>query len=42
VKSQNGIKPQLTANTLANSAAENSNKTQNEQATRKPWYHWFF
>jgi hypothetical protein len=42
MKSHGGVEPPLSANTLANDTADNSKKTQTEQATHKPWYHWFF
>jgi hypothetical protein len=34
-----GAKPQITAATLANNAAENNKKLQANQNVRKSWYH---
>jgi hypothetical protein len=38
----NAGKVQMTSATLANNAAENSKKTQNQQTTHKAWYHWIW
>jgi hypothetical protein len=35
-------KVQLSSNTLANNAAENSKKAQEQQTTHKAWYHWIW
>ncbi|HXW73379.1 MAG TPA: hypothetical protein VEK10_01085 [Steroidobacteraceae bacterium] len=34
--------PQLTATTLANSAAENNKKQLDQQSVHKAWYHYFW
>ena len=38
----NASKVQLTSTTLANNAAENTKKNQNQQMTHKAWYHWIW
>jgi len=35
-------RPQLTATTLANNAAENNKKQMNQQSVHKAWYHYFW
>ncbi len=35
----NGAKPEITANTVANDAAENNKKMQNTRNVQKAWYH---